>query len=248
MNRKSVLFILPLIALVLMSCQLANVNITRNTVRPSGDVKSETRDVSGVERVVMEDLGKLTIIQGEEEGLTIETDDNILPYIESRMRGSELVLEVQDGVMISGSTTIRYTLKVKDLNRITVAGAGEVQADRLVVDDLDLNVAGSGNISIDTLEAGELRADSSGSGNFSLAGKVDRQTITINGAGNYNAADLESASARLTINGAGNITVWATGTLDIQVNGFGNVNYYGEPEVSQRITGGGGVKSLGEHK
>jgi hypothetical protein len=248
MKQKSVLFILPLIALVLMSCQLANVNITRDTVRPSGDLQSETRSVSGVERVVMEDLGKLTIIQGEEEGLTVEADDNLLPYIESRMRGSELVLEVQNDVRVTGSSTIRYTLRVKDLNRITVAGAGEVQSERLVVDSLDLNVAGSGNIAIDSLETEELRADSSGSGNFSIAGKVNSQNITINGAGNYNAGDLESTSARVTINGAGNITVWSTGTLDIQVNGFGNVSYYGEPEVSQRITGGGGVKGLGEHK
>lgn len=248
MNRKSYLFVLPLIALVLMSCRFGNIRIDRERINGSGNLKTETREVSNVERVALEDIGDLTIIQGDTEGLTVEADDNILQYIETEMRGRELVLKVQDGYQVSSNPTIRYTLRVKNLNRISVAGAGNVEAESLEVGDLNLDVAGAGNVNLSNLQADRLTAETSGSGNFNLDGKVASQNIIITGAGNYSAGALESGSADVTITGAGNVTVWAVDELDIRINGFGDVSYYGSPEVSQSITGGGAVKSLGQAK
>jgi hypothetical protein len=250
MNRKSLLFVLPLIALVLMSCRFGNVNVNMNTERlnPSGNLKTETREVSNVERVSLEDIGALTIVQGNEEGLTIEADDNLLPYIESTMRGNELVLGIKNGYSVSKNPTIRYTLKIKSLNRVSVSGAGSVTSEKLDFGDLDLDVSGSGNIRFADLAAKNLTVKSSGSGNFDLKGKIDSQDVSITGAGNYTAGDLQSSDATVRISGAGNVTVWVTSKLSVHITGFGNVNYYGSPEVDQSISGGGGVKSLGAHK
>lgn len=248
MNRKSLLFVLPLIALVLMSCRFGNVTIDGQRLTGSGNLKTETREVSNIERVSLEDLGDLTIIQGNEEGLTIEADDNILPYLESTMRGRELVLGLKDGYGLTSKATIRYTLKVKDLNRISVSGAGNITSEKLNVNDLTLDVSGSGNLRFADIVAKSLTAKSSGSGNFDLKGMVDTQDVTITGAGNYTAGDLQSNEATVRISGAGNATVWTAKTLNVRVTGFGNINYYGRPDVSQTISGGGGVKSLGEHK
>jgi hypothetical protein len=63
--RKSVYFVLPLVALVLMSC--GTVNIGFRTVRGSGNLISEERAVSGYERVVVQGSGDLYIEQGSEE-------------------------------------------------------------------------------------------------------------------------------------------------------------------------------------
>jgi len=250
MNRKSLLFTLPLIAMVLMSCQFGsvNVNLNREMIDPSGTLKTETREISGVERVSLQDFGDLTILQGDSESLSIEADDNLLPYLQTEVNGQELVLKIKDGYEFTNEATIHYTLKVKNLNRVSVAGAGNVTAEKLSVGDMALNIAGSGNIKIADLQAANLRSDASGTGNFDLKGKVASQALTINGAGNYACGDLQSDEGTVTINGAGNVTVWVVNKLDITVNGFGNVNYYGSPRVSQNITGGGGVKDLGAHE
>jgi hypothetical protein len=233
-----------------MSCQLSGVNIdlNREIVEGSGNLKSETRAVQDVERVSLEDFGDLTIIQGETEGLTIEADDNLLPYIQSEMKGRELVLKFRDGYELTTDATIRYTLRVKTLSRVAVAGAANVTADALNTGDIALNVAGAGNIKIADLKAQNLRCESSGTGNFDLKGKVNSQTLTINGAGNYTAGDLESKEGTVTINGTGNVTMWTVDQLNVTINGFGSVNYYGSPRVSESITGGGSVKDLGEHR
>ena len=50
MNRKMLLIIAPLIALVLMSCRF-NIDLNGQRIEGSGDLKSETREVSDVELV-----------------------------------------------------------------------------------------------------------------------------------------------------------------------------------------------------
>jgi hypothetical protein len=246
--RKSILIIFPIIALMMMACSLGTVNLNRTVVEGSGVVKTEEREVSGVERVSLEDTGELEIIQGSEEGLTIEADDNILPYIETEMRGRELVIRLQNNIHVEPDTQIHYTLKVKSLNRVSVSGSGDVYAKTLDTGDLEVIVSGSGNITVDDLQAEDLTVRISGSGNFDLTGAVKTQSVSISGSGNYTAGDLESQTADISITGSGNVTVWVTDELTIKVSGFGNVNYYGSPSISQTITGGGEVNSLGEHE
>jgi hypothetical protein len=247
MNRKSLLFVLPIIALALMSCRLTT-GINRQVIQTSGKVKTEQREVGDIERVSLEGLGDMTVIQGNEEGLSIEADENVLPYIETTMRGHELVLRLKDGYQYPRNTEIHYTLKIKSLNQVSISGAGNMTSEKLNVGDLTLNISGAGNMKIADLQAQDLKATASGSGNYDLKGKVKSESITISGVGNYTAGDMESVDAEVTVSGSGNVTLWATGKLDVHVAGFGNVNYYGQPAVSQNITGGGSVKSLGEHK
>jgi hypothetical protein len=244
-NRKSLYFILPLIALVLLACRVGNTTFNPQVVQGSGNVVTEQRQVSGVERVTLTSIGDLTIIQGDEEGLTIEADDNLLPYIKAEMRGRELNIGLENGVSVRNISPIRYTLRIKDINRISVSGSGNIDAEELTVGDLTLSITGSGNVNIVQLTAGDLNVTTSGSGNYDLAGKVAKQEITITGSGNYRAGDLESTRASVQISGAGNVTVWAEEELDVRITGFGSVDYYGKPQVSQSISGSGSVNSQG---
>ncbi len=248
MKRKSILFILPFIALVLMSCQLANISINQQTLRGSGNLKTETRSVSNVQRVSLEDRGNLTIVQGNEEGLTVQADDNILPYLQSQMRGNELVLGLQSGYNLSSDSTVNYTLKVKDLSNISISGSGDVTGDQFKTENLTVNISGSGNVKFASLQVNSLNMRASGSGNFNLKGNATSQDITITGSGNYNAGDLKTSNTQVNVSGSGNVTVWTTDQLGVHVTGFGNVNYYGTPTLSQTITGSGSVKSLGQHQ
>jgi hypothetical protein len=246
--RKSILFVLPLIALVLMACRVGTASFNMERVQGSGETTTEEREVSGVERVALTGMGDLTLIQGDEEGLTVEADDNLMPYIETKMRGSELVIGIKDGVSITTSNPIRFTLRIKDINRVSVSGSGNVYSEALDAQDFEFSVSGSGNLRFEDLAAEDVQVNVSGSGNFDMVGNVETQNISISGSGDYNAGDLESKKAEVAITGSGNVTVWATEELDIRISGNGNIDYYGSPKVSQSISGGGEIESLGEHE
>jgi Putative auto-transporter adhesin, head GIN domain len=215
--------------------------------RGSGNLITETRDVSGFDMVEFSGTGDVEIIQDGTESITIETDDDVMPYVRTEVMGSTLHvdLEFHDFRSIL-PTRLDVTLHVKDLGGIVASGAWDVHAEVLDTTHLDAMISGAGTISIDALTATDLLADISGAGKMRLAGQVSTQDVSISGAGKYTAGDLQSDVVGIDISGAGDATLWVTGTLTVSVSGTGHVEYYGQPQVSFSESGAGTIKSLGD--
>ena len=246
--RPSFLFVMPLIALVMMGCQFTgvNVNINRKIVRGEGNVVRQERTVSDFDALSLSGIGEVVITQGDEEGLTIEGEENLLEYITTEVKGSTLEIGTQPNVNIVPTRDLRFELRVKSLNNISVSGVSNITADALSGEKLEMSVSGAGNVDIDDLALTTLVVRSSGTGSFTLRGQADTQDITISGAGNYSAGDLQTRQTTIKVSGAGNGTVWASETLDVVISGLGKVEYYGSPSVQKDISGAGSVESRGD--
>ena len=212
----------------------------------SGKVATETRAVSGVEAVEFAFVGDMTITQGDEESLTITGDDNILPLIKSDVTGGVLRVYTQGVNMAQSITPLRYELKVKDLSRMTLSGAGSINAPKLTTERLQATVSGAGTLRVDALAADALEVSLPGLGDANIAGVVERQQVTLSGAGTYFGEELRSDTADVTISGLGNASVWATEQLDATISGAGSIQYKGGPQVTQQISGLGSVNAIEE--
>lgn len=241
-------------------------NALLNTVEGSGTIVTETVDVSNFDRVSLDASGDVYIEQGDSESLTIEADDNILPLLDSRVRGSQLILSAKPNVSMNPSRPIVYRLTVKDLSgfdlngsgncfvesiksdeiRLSINGSGNKDIEKLVSNTLSLDLRGSGNIDIEELDVTDIVASIDGSGDITLNGTAASQQISINGSGNYLAGELESTLADIKIPGSGNLTVWVQDQLLVHVNGSGDIQYYGNPKIEQRGNGSGNLMPLGE--
>src|SRR5262245_33803264 len=84
-----------------------------NGIQGSGKRVSEPRNVSGFREVVLKGSGNLNIEVTGTESLTIEADDNLLPYLTSDVSGNRLTLGTKDNTNVSPSKEITYTLTVK---------------------------------------------------------------------------------------------------------------------------------------
>jgi len=241
--EKCLVGLLAVAALCVAGCQVTVVN-------GSGNVVTETRDVSGFTAVSIGCLGDAVLIQGSEEKVVVETDDNIMAHVVTEVRDGVLHLEVDrelGNANLKLTKGLKYTVYFKTLERVAVAGEGEVACESLVTDELEVAVSGAGTISFGKLAARALAIAVSGAGDIAVAGEVETQSIAISGAGSYAAGDLRSEAAVIAISGTGDARVWATGTLDAQISGTGSVSYYGEPKVTQSISGVGSINALGMH-
>lgn len=238
MNRRSwsILSLLLILVIALSGC---------NVVRGSGDIITETREVSGFDRVDLSGTGDVIITQGEAESLTIETDDNVMEHITSEVRGGTLYLGTEDFMNVLPSRLV-FTLGVEELTAADVSGSGSIKAESIEANSLDLGVSGSGSVEIDSLAADELKVSISGSGDVDLAGEVPEQEIDISGSGRYRAGDLLSENATVSVSGSGDVTIWATDSLDADVSGSGTIDYYGNPTVNTSTSGSGEVNGMGE--
>lgn len=255
-------FLIGLLFLPSLACGL----FTTNAVIGSGEIVTQTIDVSGFQRVTLEGFGDVFIEQGQTESLSVETDDNILPLLDIRVRGSELILGTKNGVDVNPSKSITYTVTVQDLDDVTLAGSGTFQVGSLKSGNFGVSVSGSGDVNISSLEAEELSIALNGSGNIfvenidvktvgtslqgsgdiKLEGQADTQKVRVSGSGNYLAGDLQTNATDVHVPGSADVTVWVEDELSITVSGSGDIRYYGKPAIDQTISGSGNITSLGE--
>jgi hypothetical protein len=239
------LSILVIASFLLSACSLPFIDV----VRGSGNITTETRQVSGFDEVQLDGAGRLVITQSETESLEIQAEDNILPELTADVSGGILVLGYQEKFWqktVIPTKEIQYTLTVTDLRKLTFNGAGVLEMDALDTSSLEIVINGAGQVKIGNLIADSLSVQISGTGNVELAGEVTNQSINIDGAGNVRAGDLRTSITHIKVNGLGNSTVWATETLTVAINGGGSLNYYGSPNVNQDIHGAGDINNLGE--
>ncbi|MBN1581227.1 MAG: DUF2807 domain-containing protein, partial [Anaerolineae bacterium] len=125
-------------------------------VRGSGRVVEQERDVSGFDQVALSGQGTLHIEVGRKTALRIEAEDNLMPYLETRVQGDRLTIGVRNGTILSTMRPIHYYLTVKDLDTLVLSGSGKIVAPDLQSDAFTVTVSGSGQVEMDDLEADDV--------------------------------------------------------------------------------------------
>lgn len=235
------------LAMVSLSCSVPVFVIgEQETIRGSGNVVETSVEVQDFSRVVFAGSGDLYIVQGSNEKLEIEAEENLIPYLEIEVRGDTLTIGTERGKNLRPREPISFYLELKELSGLTLSGSGLVEMDELQTEDLSLTLSGSGNIVVGDLDAITLNVSLSGSGNIDVSGELENQDVTLSGSGDYDAGDLFSGVTDILISGSGTVEVQAEETLDVLISGSGDVRYHGSPRLDQRITGSGKVTQVGE--
>ena len=218
-----------MITIALAGCIETNVGsptAPAGSIFGSGQLVTESRPVSGIDSVLLSGAGELVIEHTGTESLTITAEDNIIGELTSEVVGGKLVLGTRPGVNISTSQTILYRLTVRRIDEIGISGAGQVMASGIQTD--------------------RFAAVLSGAGTIAAAGSVDRQTLSLSGAGRYEAANLSSRLADVTISGAGHATIRASRRIEGVISGSGVLEYYGNPELAVTVSVSGVVRRIGD--
>jgi hypothetical protein len=214
-------------------------------LRGSGNIITEERDIKDFNKVTLTGVGNLFIEQGDEESLTIEAEDNIMPKIITQVKNGVLSIGFVGGPTPLPTEDIKFNLKVKDLNKIALTGTGIISCSKFETNDLEFDLSGAGEVNF-KIAAGTVKTIVSGFGTIILAGNADKQEVNVSGAGSYLTKDLVSRECDVTISGAGSATVNVSEKLNIVISGAGSVNYIGNPEINQKITGPGSIKNISE--
>ncbi len=215
--------------------------------RGSGNIITETRDVSNFHSIDVSYPAQVLVKQGGKESLQIKADDNFLPGLQTRVRDNtlEIFYKTQNGKHVNPTKIPVITIVVKDLTNVDFTSAGELTIDGLKTNALDVSLSGAGNLKLNKITVKDLSVDLSGAGSTSASGTADSLNLNISGFGDFKGADLHNKDADVEISGAGGATVWADNNLNAQISGAGSVSYYGSASVTKQISGVGGVKSLG---
>ena len=220
-----------------------------NNVEGNGRIKTETRNVAGFHGVSMSLSGSVEVRVGATESVTIETDDNLLPLIETVVENGTLKIRSNGRNVNLSSRHMKLVVQSKGIDKLALGGSGSIDADALKGGKISLDLGGSGNINVKNIEADALSVDLGGSGELKVGGgRANKLSLAIAGSGNVDLGRLQSDNASVSIAGSGDATIAARERLDVSIVGSGNVNYYGDPKVSRSVMGSGSATRAGARR
>ncbi len=184
----------------------------------------------------------VNVEEGTDYSLSIETDENLLPYIRTNIRGNTLILETRRGKCLRSREPIIIDVVTKNIDELKLAGSGVINADNFSARDFSLELTGTGDINCRRIAVDYLLTKISGSGNINLSGTSETSDFTITGSGKIKAIDLITERCYAEISGSGNVYTYVLDLLEVTITGSGNLYYEGNPEVKKRITGSGNVR------
>lgn len=213
-------------------------------VEGNGHIVKQSRELGHFTALATSVSGNVEIRHGDTESITIETDDNIQPLIETVVENGTLRIRAQKKDQQFNTRTMKIVVQARTVERIAVGGAGSVDAARLHGEKLVFDIGGSGSIDARDVQSEALAIALGGSGNFKVSGHAERLQVSIGGSGKVQAGQLAARDVTVSIGGSGQATVSAQQTLNVSVAGSGDIGYYGNPQVSKTVMGSGAVKHL----
>lgn len=246
-NKIVVITSLLSITLLLLSC---DPDKWPNCISGEGPTKTDTRyfesSLRGVELDISADL---YIIQGKENKLKIEAQENILDILETTV--SDGIVRISYDKCVKNTSGVIITATIPKVEFLSIDGSGMIMSDTLRIEELYTSIDGSGDIYLYTIpdtsaEKSIIESDIDGSGNFEYKGYVDEHYISIDGSGDIKAYGLNTYKTTIDVDGSGNCFVYVTNTLNVNIFGSGDVHYKGNPpNTGFSISGSGEIINEG---
>ncbi len=214
-------------------------------VQGNGSIKRQARQVTHFTGLALEVPGKLELRMGDSEGVTIETDDNVLPLVETVVENGTLKIRPSKRNLNLKTKNLKIVVNARQIERLALGGSGSIDADALRAPRLDIDLGGSGDIKVRGLESDTVAVSLGGSGDFKAeTGRARKLSVSIGGSGTVDMGRVQSDSASVSLAGSGEATVWAKSELSMTIAGSGDVNYYGDPRLSKSIVGSGDARRI----
>ena len=215
-------------------------------VQGSGNIEKQSRDLGHFTGVSLSVPGNLELRLGNAEGITIETDDNLLPLIETAIENGVLKIRPAKRNAQLQTRHLKIVVNAKEIDRLALGGSGSIVSDALRGKKLQFDLGGSGSIKLKGMDSESVSITVGGSGNLkSGAGKAASLSVSIRGSGDVDVGQVQVNNASVSVAGSGSSVVWANDDLSVTIAGSGDVNYYGDPKVSRSVVGSGSTKRLG---
>lgn len=211
-------------------------------VRGNGKSITKIRSIGGFESVSVSGNFDVILINGKEGKLTIDGEENIIPYIITKVKRGTLKIKVKENVNIK--TTKKLVIKVpfEDIDGISLGGSGNVISKKIIkATKASFSMSGSGNIEAKA-DANKVNCSISGSGDIDIQGFTTNLNCSITGSGKINAYKLKTNSVTASIAGSGDVYTSVKTRIKANIVGSGSIYYKGNPKyIDTKSLGSGDV-------
>ncbi|WP_442266708.1 head GIN domain-containing protein [Tenacibaculum sp. ZS6-P6] len=209
-------------------------------IRGNGKITTEKRSVGNFDDINVGGSFDVVLVDGREGEITIEGEENIIPYIITEVRGNTLKIKTKKNTNLRFNRKLTVTVAFEKIDGIGLGGSGNVRSEKTVTGEkVSLSIGGSGNIKA-KIKASTLSTSIGGSGNIRVSGSTNNFKCSIGGSGNIKAYNVTTKTLKVNVAGSGDIEATVKEKIKATVVGSGSVYYKGNPKYIDTHSMGSG--------
>ncbi|SRR5258706_4397227 len=214
-------------------------------VRGSGNVITQTRNVSNFKGVSVNGSIDLYVKQDSAFSVKVETDDNLQQYIIVSEENGILTVRPEDHVNLDETGKIKVFVSAPAFKSMEATGACNIFSENMLssAEPIDIDLTGASEARVE-LKSPRVSAGLTGASSLTLKGEAKEFSIEGSGSSNIRCFDLLTEVTSIDMSGACDAEVAASVKLDVKASGASEVKYKGNAAVSQDVSGAGSVKKV----
>ncbi|GEM_PF-2204775 len=210
------------------------------SVSGSGDIVSEMRDLKGFDKIEAGGAVNLNISFGDQWHVEVEADDNVIEYIDTRVREQTLEIETTRTIRRS-KVDVHVTLP--ELRKLNASGAVNVSFNDPVEQNfISVKASGASNIKL-TVNVEALEVHASAASDITVEGTAYYAEVTASGASNIRGAGFECVEADVRLSGASDMRAAITDKVTGSLSGASDLRIAGDPVVEVSTSGASNVRT-----
>jgi hypothetical protein len=235
-----VLFFFLTTLILLNSCRF----LGGEKVRGNGNVVNVQRNVGSFNSIEAGGAVTIRIKQDATPLVRVETDENLLEYLDIFTDGNTLMIRTKKGFNLDPSKEIVVYAAAPQFRNLDISGASQIISDNLISGgELELGASGSSTIDLE-VKVSRLQADLSGASTLELKGTSERFNTEASGSSNIKCLNLATEETTLDLSGASNAEVSANKQLNVDASGASDVRYRGNANINQKSSGASSVQKI----
>lgn len=235
--------ILPI--LLAFFCLASCRHLNGERVRGNGKMEKEQRSTADFRSVEVRGAISLFVRMDSSNSVSIEAEDNLQEYIETRVDGGKLIIGTRNGFNLNPTRTIKAYVTAPYFEELEASGACSITSESLLTSDkhMEIDISGASKGRVE-LRCPSVSADLSGASNIRLSGETRDLSLGASGSSRIDAIDLLAENVEVDLSGASHATVFSSVSLDVDASGASDVKYRGEGRLTSETSGASSVKKI----
>lgn len=214
-----------------LTLALASGTACAQNIKGNGKIKTDVRQVSGFNRVVVQGQVELYLTQESNEGVKIESEENLISLFKTSVSDSTLYVFVPS---VKKALKLNVTVAFRDLKQVVLLNEVTLKSEKVSnFDEIEFVCGDASKLNYE-FKASKCTLKVLDNGSASLRGYAEHLTIEAHDETEVNAFDLQSDYCTVIGSGYAEISVNAKKKLGVTISGSSNLYYMGEANIWQR--------------
>ena len=213
-----------------------------NSKTGSGNIISKTMSVGNF--IAISAAGDVHVIfqNGLQRSVVVETDDNIMPYVETETEGNTLKIRLKK-INNLRNCTINVNVTSPNVTKFSSSASAEIISKSVITSSGKLELRASSGSKIDLLvNSPSVDVEASSGGNVITAGRTKDVLASASSGSNLNTSALRAENADARASSGASVKVYASISVQAEASSGGTVKYTGGAEkVKKNESSGGSV-------